>query len=475
MHLCTFLVRVLLGCALTSDGLYVQPSSQDSRARSRERDYGYGDTWLRTAEGCPSPSIPYNATTCVTDVMDYEYWLPPPDVYNYYTVAHEDWSQDQNDVWERIKKLQEPATCNNQEWHLIKFTSHGFAYNLWNFVFLAARYWDNHSPVLVGNSKYRLTDTKCGRGYLCTLSPLTRCRIENIDPALVKVTGDNRGVLDLGTMCSPGGKYDVELGGCKCAKGYYPWAQGCSQSPDDDRDRWQEQYNDDPIKFMSSRTYYDTTPGEFNWRSNPQSPADDVPEDSWAEKRSLTWWHAQHLWYLYKDSPEAKELHEWLETKHMSPTCVAVHVRHNDACSDVSNTWKRCFKFEDYSTQLDIMDGLYGPFEHVYLATDDHAVIEDAQQSRWSSRLIRQEYDRAQYRGNVDNEEKFEGDPATRTIKRDIFAMSKCKAFIGTMSSSVAWVTYELMMARHGHYVPFISLHGAFNDEIIGGRTFRHP
>eukprot|EP00959_Pyramimonas_sp_CCMP1952_P396427 8305928-Pyramimonas_sp.AAC.1 len=164
---------------------------------------------------------------------------------------------------------------------------------------------------------------------------------------------------------------------------------------------------------------------------------------------------------------------EWLATKHMSPSCVAVHVRHNDACEDEYNTWKRCFKFEDYATQLDVMDRLYGPFEHVYLATDDHAVIEDAQQSRWSSRLIRQGYDRAKYRGNVDNSDIFENDSATRAIKRDTFAMSKCKAFIGTMSSSIAWVTYELMMARHGHYVPFISLQGAFNDKIIGGRAFR--
>ncbi|CAK0810984.1 unnamed protein product [Prorocentrum cordatum] len=469
MHVCSFLVRVLLGSALTSDGLCVQPSSQDSRARSGDRHNGYGDTLLRTAEGCPSRSIPYNASTCVTDVMDYEYWLPPPDVYNHY-MAHEDWSRDQNELWKHITKLQEPAACNNQEWHLIKFTVHGFAYNLYIFVFLAARYLDNRAPVLVGNSKYRLTDTKCGRGYLCTLSPLTQCRMENIDPALVKVTGENPGASDLSTICSPGGKYDVELGGCKCDEGYFPWTEGCSQSPDnEDKVLWQEWYTAHPLNYMRSRDYYYRAPGEANWQSNPDSAANDIPDDSWAEKRSLTWWHAQHLWNFYKDSPETKEMNEWLAAKHMSPSCVSVHVLHNDACEDDYNPWKRCFKFEDYSTQLDVMDRLYGPFEHVYLAADDHAVIEDAQQSRWSSRLIRQGYDRAKYRGNVGNSDMFEKYSATRAIKRDIFAMSKCKAFIGTMSSSIAWVTYELMMARHGHYVAFISLQGAFNDKIIGG------
>ena len=45
-----------------------------------------------------------------------------------------------------------------------------------------------------------------------------------------------------------------------------------------------------------------------------------------------------------------------------------------------------------------------------------------------------------------------------RGMLADVVGMARCDMLVGTASSAIAWVAYELIIARVGHYVPFISL-----------------
>lgn len=199
---------------------------------------------------------------------------------------------------------------------------------------------------------------------------------------------------------------------------------------------------------------------------------DDAPnEKSWIFRRTFFWWHAQHLWYLVHDAPDRSALDAWRAGIPLSPTCLAVHVRHGDTCNDVVNNHKVCRPWSEYERRVDEMIKQYGIFDDIYLATDDPDVLDEARRGKYASRLRFQRDFRGElHGGDVDGDPRFEEEEHITSVKRDIWALASCQAFVGTMSSSVAWIAYELMVAQRGHYVPFISLDFAFNDEVLTGR-----
>ena len=43
-------------------------------------------------------------------------------------------------------------------------------------------------------------------------------------------------------------------------------------------------------------------------------------------------------------------------------------------------------------------------------------------------------------------------------LYRDVWAISECGSLVASFSSSVAWIAYELQIARAGHYTPYVSV-----------------
>jgi len=62
-----------------------------------------------------------------------------------------------------------------------------------------------------------------------------------------------------------------------------------------------------------------------------------------------------------------------------------------------------------------------------------------------------------------------------RDIATDIWALAHCDALVVSFASSVAWVAYELLIARKGHYAPFISIDLAWGDKKNVGRFLKEP
>jgi hypothetical protein len=61
----------------------------------------------------------------------------------------------------------------------------------------------------------------------------------------------------------------------------------------------------------------------------------------------------------------------------------------------------------------------------------------------------------------IDTNHALDNDDGTiGEIYRDLWAMSTCGAFVGSFTSSFAWITYELMLARQRHFPPFIAVDG---------------
>ena len=108
----------------------------------------------------------------------------------------------------------------------------------------------------------------------------------------------------------------------------------------------------------------------------------------------------------------------------------------------------------------------YGPFDHVYLATDNRLVIREAKRDLPRRLLVHQALSGDFYWKVVDGSAEFNSEEAVQAIARDIWAMGKCRAFVGSMASSIGWIAYELMIARHGHYVPFVSVDGVLTPRL---------
>ena len=166
-----------------------------------------------------------------------------------------------------------------------------------------------------------------------------------------------------------------------------------------------------------------------------------------------------------------------------SPSCVAVHVRHGDSCDDQAQPRKRCFSLQQHMTAARALLRRYGGRKHVYVATDDAGVLKDLERGareggayadlapRWQAYRHIKHYGRG-VRGatqSVDDNEAIATPAAAQEMYLDLWAMSQCDLFVGTLSSSVAWTTLALMTARHARYPPSVSME---EDVTLADPTF---
>eukprot|EP00937_MAST-01D_sp_MAST-1D-sp2_P007719 g7719.t1 len=240
-------------------------------------------------------------------------------------------------------------------------------------------------------------------------------------------------------------------------------------------------------------------------------------------KRGFQWWHAHVLWETVRRPPPAtrQSLAAFVraafdvragagavvgaakpaaasgEGGGEVASCVAVHVRHGDSCSDMLQPRKRCFALRQYMAAVRRLLRRYGPRRHVYIGTDDRGVLAEAATGvrpggtyedlalRWQAYEHHDAYgythggedgSRQQQHGpdgrpvDIDGNDRINTPQVALEMHRDVWAMSHCDLFVGTLSSSVAWVVLDLMTARHGRFPPFIGLEPGVG---LGDPSFR--
>lgn len=437
-----------------------------------------------------------------------------------------EWKVDQAKIFEEIHRIQNPEDCNfpnsreytkptwlrttdeegffarkkfeperpgdlldeKPKWNLIGWLHHGYAYNLFVMSWNAQNHWNGGVSVITGNSKYRFSDIDCGKAWSCYLSPLSRCKLENIKNESVLVyynTASRRLVMDLTQLCKPNGYYDYYNGRCVCDKGFMPSRfdeySGCAPYHTFDfdkiyrrrlhRDKWE---SDDPKIKKAVREgddfYFSLLAPSENNPGLSRNPVQRTQSD-YRDKHGFLWEHAQYLWYLHKNNPKRQFLDEYvmesgLDLNRLKPgeiNAVGIHVRHGDSCHDKYQNHRVCLPLSSYMEAVKELEEVYGKYDIIFLATDDPEVIEATKPYikegytfayQKISRLIYETGDK----NGVDVRIEFNSPQLVKEIVADIWALSYCNAFVGSFASSVAWVAYELMLARSGFYPPFISV-----------------
>ena len=159
-------------------------------------------------------------------------------------------------------------------------------------------------------------------------------------------------------------------------------------------------------------------------------------------------------------------------------------MRHGDSCGEKDRNgvaYKQCRPLSDYTDaattlvlrypSLFARKGAMGKGAHavpIVLATDDPAVAAEAQALSGTAmaggatfRFVTQQMDRAKYNTgtSIDQLSAINNDASSmKEIYHDLWAMSTCGAFVGSFTSTIAWNTYELMIARQRHFPPFIGV-----------------
>ncbi|KAK3265954.1 hypothetical protein CYMTET_25395 [Cymbomonas tetramitiformis] len=112
----------------------------------------------------------------------------------------------------------------------------------------------------------------------------------------------------------------------------------------------------------------------------------------------------------------------------------------------------------------------YG-YTSVYLATDSPEVARLAQRTYPKFHFVTQAIDRGWYEdgSNARIEDRMKGLAGRNLRERiameavaDLEVMSRCDAFIGTFSSNMGRLAFELMSARKNYIPPFVSLDNAW-------------
>mmetsp|Transcript_18790 Transcript_18790/g.36816 ORF Transcript_18790/g.36816 Transcript_18790/m.36816 type:complete len:572 (-) Transcript_18790:576-2291(-) len=402
-----------------------------------------------------------------------------------------DWTpvKDKSGAWARHHGTGTKTDPSKPKWHLLNWLNHGWAYNLFVFSWSAQNHWNSGVPVLVGNSKYRFTDFKCGRGYSCELSELTSCEVTDVDPSSVLVYGIGitpKEVMTMDQLCLPHGKYLMEYGRCDCPPLFLPAS--------DARYSFCQPYSAIDLTIERKRghaEFYEAhkavaIQGDEVWFAN-NAPGEENPHNTYnpvhfeigelRKRHGFLWEHAQSIYYLLHNSrtkAHNDRIRERLGLTKPGLRCVAVHVRHGDSCHDKHQDHRVCLPLSNFMDGVRKLTQRYGPYDKVYLATDDPRVIKDAKEYEDEFNIVYQSQDRSFYETGdsegVDVRGEFNEPDKVNEIASDIWAMGHCDAFVGSFASSVAWVAYEYMVARSGFYPPFVSVDLPYGHKKNVGR-----
>jgi hypothetical protein len=224
-----------------------------------------------------------------------------------------------------------------------------------------------------------------------------------------------------------------------------------------------------------------------------------------AEARSFFSWHAALSNRLWRPNDEfalkiaeLKKNMNWPDgtddDENRRHRVISIHVRKGDACATKKRVQKSgCANFAKYAERVEELRNEYpNTFTHVFLATDDEATIKEAKAycEKHNLSLMYAPVERSWYhpktwsktRGKFakklnhrqQNEEHFkagfierrlragDGDPARIGMETaaDVELLASGHAFIGTFTSNMGRLAFEIMTDRLKRVPPYVSVDG---------------
>eukprot|EP01062_Namystynia_karyoxenos_P047976 TRINITY_DN3639_c0_g1_i1.p1 TRINITY_DN3639_c0_g1~~TRINITY_DN3639_c0_g1_i1.p1 ORF type:complete len:690 (+),score=109.67 TRINITY_DN3639_c0_g1_i1:99-2072(+) len=426
-----------------------------------------------------------------------------------------EWEADRNRMHRVINALQNPKDCRRPwttfkrrprwEWnvdtsvfvpsdpgelltgfHVVRPVNFGLAVSLWYFTWLIGNHWDRGMPVITTQIPQRFYGDDCGTGWSCYFTRLTRCalRSPDDDPETMPKDSTNTAIIyqdyvddwaftSYRDVCRPHGKWYVQYGRCLCDPGFtlsHSTRHKCGRVSPGKADYRGSLTKMEWLLNRSRRSLEITAVGEHdpfrvrcpsNYPIEENDPEWKAVRPSLKERHGWLWWHGAVLTWLLNGAPARQPLDRWTHDIGLREGCVAIHIRRGDACRDVG--WRKCFRTLDYVEAADILMRTYALRPQVYVATDGgESIFEEIEDRRPQWEVIRQQLaDRDKYNKPsvfVENNPALDGPHTGLETHRDLWGLSKCAALVGTGGSGFTLLSYELMIHRHGHYRPFISL-----------------
>lgn len=384
------------------------------------------------------------------------------------------WSKEAESMLRAFRKLQNPADCAAPEsvdkgrWHLVKLIQAGIGFNVYIFSLVVERHFEYGVPTMVNiNNRWRFSDMRCGRGYTCHLKNLTRCKFQDIPgDRLVAITHHGPPWPTVSNVCGAHGKFIWSRGRCLCDPEYRPYESGTDEEscrrPVNNRDKIPSK-----IEALEGNSPWSlAAPGETDMGGSG-CPYQFPVVHKQRHERGYFWWHSVFLREMITGADNYAALRDWGKNKGLVDNqCIAVHVRHGDACMDHYSLHRTCHPWSEYAEKIKLLEGRYGTIPYVFLATDDDKVIADAEEmfsGDTEHTVVHQNMSRAKYKpkgwgDTIDVREDLNKPEVVTEFMQDVIGLSLCDYFVGTFSSSVGWMVVELQAASHGHFRPFIAL-----------------
>ena len=335
---------------------------------------------------------------------------------------------------------------------------------------------------------YRFPAGVCGNGWSCFLAPLSRnCTIDTLwheRPQQVLAPNPQKmgAFPTLKQVChteDPGGKYDEKLGRCLCTvdKGFAPGHGDCVPMAQIGQEEARLYTLSQNVSLHGGEwAYY--APGTFlpmpHYGGGAHPPRVVRSQLLTNDRRRLGRPAVMHK--LIMGSPKRKALDAFVDSLGLNPKtrklpCIALHVRHGDACNSnykINNVLERtCFPLKHFVREIRRLMKRYGPHT-VYLATDDSKIIAQSKQFPDISWRY-QHMSRAKYetlRVSDDNPALATAS-AAEEVWKDLYAMGQCDMAVGSMVSTILQLAMELQIARKGHFVPFVSVETPWGDPFL--------
>ena len=380
-----------------------------------------------------------------------------------------------------VEEIQNPQDCRDPDvtWHLIKLTQYGLGTVVNHLVQTLRKAWMRGLPVAVSNSRMRYADedAACGGGYPCSLRPLSHCRVQDLPLAQVTTFEAPEAPLSLAEACQPHGTYNVHDGRCHCSEGYLPARPGLCKPRSKAGGKClrlmmsHRGVSSGVLKTSFHPCYHNSAPGEtLNTNASPR-------RGFRAVKGPPPLTLNNPLKYIFP-TISAYLLNSTLLREHEPPAtaregCIAVHIRHGDACSTYRKgnfLTRTCFPASTYLTQVRRVSELYGA-RPVFLATDDPSVVEPMREGLKAMGLEMRslDIDRAKYNTIklIESRDEMSGRTVAQEVLLDVWAMSGCDMFVGSMAASPFVLAWNAAAGRKGYFPPFVSLETPLGDPML--------
>eukprot|EP01083_Nonionella_stella_P161660 529786_1 len=366
-------------------------------------------------------------------------------------------------IEKEIQELFQHVQFNSQSpSHLIKLPKWGIASTLKHASRMIGKHYANNISVIYGNLKWKFTDTTCSPGWSCFLSSLDNGHLHDGNFRIWSDYEERLLRSDEAPTCGLNGTYNISNGRCDCLPGYVLISSICRLYPDEfiahniDLDRQSNSYDE---------------PGEHTLNAH-NCIVRGKPPTYYEEYYGPLYYSSQILWFLFKTAPNKYVLDNYARQIHVDKhQSVAIHIRRGDACDRIVNeVFRQCYQLVDYLNVARRMYDKYKTFDGqifmIYIATDDASVIKEIEGVRDDYKYFEFKYHKAinrsvfdaQY-GYWDDNPLLQDSLMVQELLMDIWTMKECDFFVGDFTSTIARLTYELMLHEKKYYPPYHSMY----------------